>query len=388
MADDSITETVGVSWLSRIVNACKGFLAGLIFIPVAAVLLFWNEGNSVTRYRQLNEAQRKVTPLPGPKAQAQYEGKLVHLSGPVRPGQLLADPDFGVNAEALKLQRVAEMFQWEEQSETKEKKKLGGGKSVTKTYNYRKVWDTELIPSGGFNQPKGHENPETMPCDSETFVARPLVLGDFALGDALVARINQYAPLPLSSTAGLPGPLKDTLRLHKDALYRSQNPDAPQIGDLRISYRAVPPAIYSAMAKQVATNLEPYQLAIGDPMVLLEPGSLSADALINQAHASNRLWTWIWRGVGWLVMFIGLKLLAGPLDIVADLVPVIGKVVGGLTFVVSLLLAAFLSLLIISVAWIIYRPVLGAGLLVGSLAVLILVQRIKAAASKNAKIQL
>jgi hypothetical protein len=388
MADDSFTETVGVSWLSRIVQAGKGFVAGLIIIPVAGVLLFWNEGHSVTRYRQLNEAQRQVVPLPGAKAQATYEGKLVYLSGLVRPGQTLADPDFGINAEALKMQRVAEMYQWAEHSETQEKKKLGGGKSVTTTYTYSKVWRSGLISTGQFNQPKGHENPQSMPFDSATFTAHPLFLGEFTLGAALVGKMNQYSPLALSSTASLPDHLKNVLRLYQGDLYQSQNPDAPQIGDLRIKYLAVPPGLYSVMAKQAATNLEDYRLSIGDPFVLIEPGRFSSDALIKMAHASNRLWTWIWRGVGWLVMFLGIKLLAGPLEVVADFVPVMGRVFGGLTFVVSLLLAAFLSLLIISVAWIIYRPLLGAGLLVGSVAVLILMQRIKASSAHNAKIQL
>ena len=55
------------------------------------------------------------------------------------------------------------------------------------------------------------------------------------------------------------------------------------------------------------------------------------------------------------VMFLILR----PLSVIADVVPILGSIVGAGTGIISLLLAAILSLITVAIAWIVYRPLFG-----------------------------
>jgi hypothetical protein len=69
--------------------------------------------------------------------------------------------------------------------------------------------------------------------------------------------------------------------------------------------------------------------------------------------------TWILRLVGFILMLVGFSLLFRPLSVLADVVPFIGDIVGVGTGFVAFLLSLPLSLLVISVARIFYRPLIG-----------------------------
>ncbi len=52
------------------------------------------------------------------------------------------------------------------------------------------------------------------------------------------------------------------------------------------------------------------------------------------------------------------------LSVIADVLPILGDIVGAGTGIISFLLAAILSLITIAIAWIVYRPLLGIILIV------------------------
>ena len=58
-------------------------------------------------------------------------------------------------------------------------------------------------------------------------------------------------------------------------------------------------------------------------------------------------------------MFIGLIAIFKPLSVIADILPILGTIVGAGTGLIAFLLAAILSLITIAVGWIVYRPLLG-----------------------------
>ena len=99
---------------------------------------------------------------------------------------------------------------------------------------------------------------------------------------------------------------------------------------------------------------------------MLSTGAVTAEAMFAAAHASNRMLTWGLRLLGVVLMFIGFSLLFRPLSVLADVVPFIGNVVGVGTGIVALLLSVPLSLLVISVAWIFYRPMVGVPLAIAA----------------------
>jgi hypothetical protein len=62
-------------------------------------------------------------------------------------------------------------------------------------------------------------------------------------------------------------------------------------------------------------------------------------------------------------MFIGLSLVLKPLSVLADVLPILGDIVGIGTGVIAFLVALVLSAATVAVAWILYRPLLAIGLL-------------------------
>jgi hypothetical protein len=85
--------------------------------------------------------------------------------------------------------------------------------------------------------------------------------------------------------------------------------------------------------------------------------------MFQQAIASNTTLTWVLRLVGFFIMMIGLATMLKPLSVLADVLPILGDIVGAGTGLIAFLLAALLSFVTIAIAWIVYRPLLGIALL-------------------------
>src|ERR1017187_8760795 len=114
MADDKLTEVTTQSWFGRIGESIKGILVGLLLVAGAVILLLWNEGRAIKRAKTLSEGAKGVVTVSTDRIEPANEGKLVHLIGMATTTEKLADPEFGVSATALKIRRIAEMYQWKE----------------------------------------------------------------------------------------------------------------------------------------------------------------------------------------------------------------------------------------------------------------------------------
>jgi Transmembrane protein 43 len=69
------------------------------------------------------------------------------------------------------------------------------------------------------------------------------------------------------------------------------------------------------------------------------------------------------------VMFLGFAIFLAPLSTVASVIPILGDLVGGATALVSLAIAAPLSILVIAFAWLTFRPLIGGSLILVALVV-------------------
>src|SRR5208283_3808849 len=180
---DSFSETSEQGWLSRMGDAIKGVLIGLLLFIVSFPLLFWNEGRAVHTAQGLAEGEKSVVRTAPDKVDPANENKLVHLSGLATTEDVLKDTDFDVSAKAIKLERKVEMYQWVEKEEKKTEKKLGGKEVTTTTYNYDKKWSPDYKESSKFKHPEGHENP-MMPYQKRIEIAKVVTLGAFQLSDS------------------------------------------------------------------------------------------------------------------------------------------------------------------------------------------------------------
>jgi hypothetical protein len=356
MSEDRVTEETSQSWFGRIGDAIKGILVGLVLFILAFPLLFWNEGRAVKEYKTLKEGGKAVVSVASDRVDNANDGKLVHLTGKADTDVELSDPDFGVSANALKLKRTVEMYQWKESTQSRSEKKIGGGEKTVKTYTYSKDWSSAAINSESFKNPDGHENPETFPYESAEQAAPIVTLGAFTLSQSLVEKIDNFEKLPVADDAPMPNDFKDNAVIREGGFYVGADPATPKVGDVRIFFSVVKPGDVSVITKQTGNTFEPYQTQAGGTIELLQTGILSADAMIHQAQEGNKIVTWILRLVGFILMWIGLAMILKPLSVLADVLPILGDVVGAGTGIISFLAAAVLSLVTITVAWIAFRP--------------------------------
>lgn len=381
MAADTYTEVTRRSWGSKLGGSIKGIFAGILMILVAMAMLWWNEGRAVLTASSLKEGARAVISVGAERIESVNEGKLIHLSGVATTSETLADPQCGVQAQAIALRRTVEMFQWEENSRSETKKKLGGGEETVTTYTYEKRWSERPIDSARFKKPEGHANPERMPFESETWRAGTVTLGAFTLSPALVSQMGTFEPVPPPDPyrVHIPAAQGRRVQLAASYLYLGRDPARPEVGDVRVSFSQVRPATVSVVARQVGGTLTSYPTKAGRPIQMLSAGQLPADAMFKSAQQSNTMLTWLLRVVGFVLIFAGLGALLRPLVVLGDVIPFVGNLIGKGTAAVSFLGAAVISFVVIALAWIAHRPLLGIGLLAVALVALVLILRRKKA---------
>src|SRR5262245_2410096 len=298
MSDDSYSEVSSQGWFSRIVESIKSVAVGLLLFVLSFPTLFCNEGRAVTTAKSLTEGAGAVVSVSADRVDPGNEGKLVHMTGNATTTETLVDPDFGVSVNAIKLERHAEMYQWEEEKKSEKKKKLGGGEETVTTYDYRKTWSPRLIDSSSFKKPEGHSNPGTMPVESQNWTASKVTLGAFTMSEDLVGRLDKKEDHKVDekAMAAVPGGMRNRVKLSTGNFYMGTDPGSPAIGDVQVSFKEVRPATVSIVGRQVSSTFEPYHAKAGDSILLLTYGTISADSMFKAEQEANKTLTWILRG--------------------------------------------------------------------------------------------
>jgi hypothetical protein len=165
-------------------------------------------------------------------------------------------------------------------------------------------------------------------------------------------------PLAQDTTLGIAPSLKDRTRVNGNELYIGRDPSSPAIGDVRVSFSQVPPGEVSIIARQTGSSLGPYQTVAGDNLEMIRAGVAPAVAMFESAERANTMLTWVLRLVGLVLMGLGLLQILGPIRVLADVVPLLGTIVGMGLGLVAFGVAAPLTLATIALAWVAHRPAL------------------------------
>ncbi len=360
---DRYVEVSRQGWLSRIGNSFMGALLGAVLVLASFWLLWWNEGRAVERADSIAAGASAVALVSAASVDADNEGKLVHFTGELAASGPANDDTFGVSTDGVRLRREVEVYQWKEHVETKTKKNLGGSETKTKTYTYTEEWTDRYIDSGRFEHPKGHHNPAP-DFETKTFDAPDIKVGAFSMPRELVVQYDEFSNTLPASEAQAPASHRATV--DENILYLGEDPSRPVVGDMRVTFTYAKATTVSVLGQQQGDSLGTWR---GDGHELeprLEVGTLSAEAMFDQLQAENERNTWLLRGLGFLLMFIGFAMILRPLSVVADFIPLIGSIVGFGGAVASFLVAAVLSLGTIAVAWVRFRPLVGVPLLLGT----------------------
>lgn len=363
----SLTDVSHNSWFSRVAGAFMGMIFGLILFVVAFPLILWNEGRAVHRAQDLDEGEKNSIAISVDQIDPQHDGKLVYASGTATTQESLRDPIFGVSASnALRLSRIVEMYQLKESEHSETKKNLGGSETTKKTYTYARVWSPSLINSAHFRQPQGHSNPDRMPYDSADQVPELIALGAFQIPTALKSSFQNAESLPVTSEdlASVPDDQRNKLRVENGAFYSGANPDHPAIGDARIRFQQVPSGPCGMIGIQSGNTFAPHITRGQRQLFELRTGETTKEHFFSQLKADNHMMTWVLRFVGLALLFFGLLLLFAPLSVLADVIPLLGSLVGFGTGMLALLIALPLWLMTIAIGWMAFRPLLGIALMV------------------------
>jgi hypothetical protein len=204
---------------------------------------------------------------------------------------LVEDPVFGVAAPALGLARQVEMYQWRQTT----------GPDGQPAYDT--VWASERIDSAGFDQPEGHANPGALPFGSQRWFAETARLdGRPVSPSSLWRELEGWQPLSPDPTAL---PLNLALLFVPDGigLITSEDPDSPQVGDIRVRWAALPGGPVNAQVIEVDGGYRPASDAAGMDRLAALPDSLPG-LEAGRGVLSN---IWLWLGIA-----LALALLIAP----------------------------------------------------------------------------
>ena len=354
-----------ISWWSRLKQSFVGFLLSFVIVIAALLLLAWNEHRTLKNYKGLRAAGETVQNVAADRVDPAVDGKLIHFSAEVRSSQSVRDPDFGIEAPALVLKRSVEMYQWKEKKQTTERDKLGGGKERVTTYSYEQVWDDDAISSSSF-QESGHNNPGPLPYQNAHFAVTDARIGARRAGDNILDALDSSG-LQLAESGSYPGGFR---RVDAETIYRGSNPGSPQIGDVRVRYRAVAPQTASVIAQANGDGLLSWSSPVGTEIFLVGTGQQSAADMVERAQSSNSLFGWGLRAAGFALLWMAFSMMLGPLKTIAAVLPPLGRAVGMFTGGIAFVLAAVMASVTIVLSWIFVRPLWAVSIVLAIVAVI------------------
>ena len=159
---------------------------------------------------------------------------------------------------------------------------------------------------------------------------------------------------------------KDLQYVHQagNVLYFGRVPGAPEVGDVRVTFEKVVPAKVTVMAVVDGDTFKPFKAKNGKRFQTLVMGQKSGDEIIEAEKEANNMILWFLRILGVLMVIGGLKGIFGFIETILKVVPFIAGIFGWGVGLVCTVLGIVWSLIVIALAWLFYRPLLGISLLV------------------------
>ncbi len=311
-------------------GALPAALMGILLFLGSFVVLWVNEGRT-----DLSTIARDALVFRSDAASAEAQGRLVGITGPLAVSEPAGDPDFGVRGDYLLLERKVEMYAWNEKSEDNDR------------YSYSTEWTTSPDDSSSFHQ-AGHTNPP-MPYQGRSFYADRGLVGPYTF-DPIRAHLTAHEDISPGSDLRLPR----GAHLSGNYIYiGAGSPTQPQVGDVRISYSAVPTGQTVTLYGKLEGQHVAAYVRDGDSLYgIWGGGHEEAMAAMHQEYV---IMGWILRLVGFLMMWFGMNLVVSPLTNLLGYVPILGRLGRAAIWGVTFLIALVFSLATIVISFIAHR---------------------------------
>ena len=379
------TVTTKSSYGDRLKKALQGVVMGFFLIIAATVMLFWNEGRTVKTTRMLKHAAKECVELGDINSvNPEMNGKMIHANGPATTDDILVDSKFQVSTEtpAIKLSRDVEFYQVQEHQHSETKDKVGGGQETVTTYTYDKGWVSSPVNSDNFYDPNAEglgRNIVLYEVEDENFLAENVAFGAYKLPEMLYSQMSDWQDLVPNCSEEFIKAFDSELLSHwtvpvgtslfhvsGNTLYIGRNPNAPEVGDVRINFQVVRPADVSILAVVDGDSFKKFEDKNGYSLGSLSVGTLSADEMFTAEHSANKTMAWIIRILGLIMLVWGFNNIFDILTHLAKVLPFLGSIVGFGAKILAWIIAIPWWLIVIAIAWIWYRPVLGILLLIAA----------------------
>ncbi len=389
---------------TRVKNSFGGIIPSFILFFAATALLWWNEGRAVKTTKMLNETEKVCVDMENPnKKDPSLEGEVVCATALATTEDSLIDKQFNLGAKAISLQRTVEYYQWVEHTESESKDKFGGKEETTYTYTYTKEWMPRPVDSGSFKDPayQGKNRVVANFEDAEQW-AENVSFGAYTLNESLIHSITSREPFTLDldqkqladydksvakaygkDKVAQPAPSQPALQndtnnvatpqenqvdlefVHQNGnvLYFGQSAASPEIGDVRITFEKIVPAKVTIIAQVTGDTFKSYKAKNGKRFQTLVMGKKDADEIFDSQRSSNKMWLWIFRLIGVLLVISALKGIFGFLSTLLKVIPFLANIIGWGIGVVCTVVGVAWSLIVIALAWLFYRPLLSIVLL-------------------------
>jgi len=337
---DQYTETTTTSYGSRILGSLVGVAVGFVLFIGSFPLLYWNEGRvdlSQIAKTAIEIDAQSVSP------DAALKGKLISTTGTVNTNESIGDGLYLKPDKYIGVIRAVEMYAWVENKETTTTKNVGGSETKETKYTYTRGWTDNPVTPANFKYPDGHENPAKS-LEGMTVRSQDATVGAYHINPSGIS-LPGYSSLALNAKsvetkqdAVLAG--DSYIFLRKTASGSIEN---PQVGDTRVSYRVLQPGFRGTVFGVLnGTAIDAFVDKDDNQLYRLFDGTRAEG--IASLHAEYKLLTWILRVVGFLLMWIGLMSLSGPVSVLLDVLPIFGTIsrglIGAVAFGISLLLSS------------------------------------------------
>lgn len=375
-------------------ESAVGFLCGLGLIILSGFLLWMVEDDYFKSSEFLKRLPDRVTEASdaikvrlGGSAEASpvpengdaesdlpdLDGLIIHACGDLSASEYAFDDYLCISGKYIALERKVQYYQWTEKriredDDDDNKKKI--------RYEYSKEWLDGPVRSSSFHREYGHKNTVLFTLPSKKFKADNIRLGCMPFDESVIDKISVLKDIDISEDDGWHLAAAKNLKIApshahvKDCeMYFGTNPNKPEIGDVRISYRAMDSGIYTVIGgvdKGCITSIKDSPSSY----FRIEAGNVSVEDMVAHSKQESVTDLWLLRLFGLLIALFGFFTMIEPLIKLVEDIPILCNIADAGGFLATAVFAVSWSLFIISTAWLFYRPFIALLILVAAVCII------------------
>ena len=289
-----------------------GFVLGILMFMGGTGWIIWNEQENAAQGDAIIEARYVTVRMPDvARIDPQFEGKMVHATGFADTTDTLVDSFSGFKTTALSLSRSVEYFQWVERRE---------GES----FFYVEEWRDNPIDSSEFRRDNrdSFENTILTRVHPTTMYA-DVSFGAYRLPQFILQEMEKLSPVPsaLNLTQDeisalnrriFPNTNRQLVHVRGNVIYLGRSPFETRIGDVRVTYTEVKPAVFSILAKVNQDTFEPFRASNDSTFSKVTAGAVDMEDMLDEAATRNTNMTWAGRVMAILLIVYGMKKFLSP----------------------------------------------------------------------------